>query len=143
MEEKPDPLTTVYKCEKCEKVFSTENYLNSHIKRRHTDNRTANDGNDIVLAEIKELKEHLNSTDQLLQQISWSKTLIDQKNTNQDMLPDLEKKYCSFRDQVENEITTLRLEKKLYEDIYTKLFNVILQSKEKCNVLQTTGRYYD
>lgn len=134
-------LTTVFKCEKCEKAFSSENYLNSHIKRKHNGEIFSATGNDDKLqSEIKELKERLNSTDKLLQQIHISEPQVEKNKTNEHVLTNLEKKFSSFREHVENEIASLHLEKNMYEEKYTKLFDLMLKSKEKPQVvLETIG----
>lgn len=131
-------LTAVYRCDRCDKAFSAENYLNSHIKRRHNngENVISNEDNDDKLqSEIKELKERLNSTDKLLQEIHASESPVYKKVTDSNQLSDLEHKFCSFREQIENEIATLHFEKNMYEEKYTKLFDLILQSKEKANII--------
>ncbi|KAJ8979526.1 hypothetical protein NQ317_017674 [Molorchus minor] len=55
-------LATSFTCDKCSKVFSTEEYLLSHIKRRHNDENKSFKGadTDLLQSEIKELKERLN-----------------------------------------------------------------------------------
>lgn len=80
----------------------------------------------------------MNSTDKLLQKIQVTEPLVDNKNTEQPLLSDLERKFRCFREQVENEIASLHLEKNMYEEKYTKLFDLILQTKKGPN-LETTG----
>lgn len=86
------------------------------------------------------MKERLNSTDKLLQKIHPTEPPVENKIAEQHLLSDLESKFRSFREQVENEIASLHLEKNMYEEKYTKLFDLILQNKKKPNVvLETTG----
>lgn len=129
-------LTAVFKCDICDKAFSTENYLNSHIKRRHTDeNLISNKGEDKLQSEIKELKERLNSTDKLLQQINVSELPVVKNKIEENPLSQLEKKFCSFKEKVENEMLSLHLEKNMYEEKYNKLFDLMIQSKQNHNVV--------
>lgn len=132
---------TVYRCDKCDKAFSTENYLNSHIKRRHTDeNVISNNNEDKLQSEIKELKERLNSTDKLLQQINVSDPPVQKNNAGQNPVTELEAKFSSFREQVENEISSLHFEKNMYEEKYNKLFDLKLQFNQSGNlVLENVG----
>lgn len=134
-------LTAVFTCEKCGKTFSSENYLNSHINRRHNGEIFSRiDEEDKLQTEIKELKERLNSTDKLLRQIHITEPPVDKNKTNEHLLTNLEKQFCSFRDQVENEIASLHLEKNMYEEKYTKLFDLMLKSKEQPHtILETIG----
>lgn len=86
------------------------------------------------------MKERLNSTDKLLQKIHVTEQPVDNKNSEQPLLSELERKFRSFREQVENDIASLHLEKNMYEEKYTKLFDVILQSKKRPDIiLENTG----
>ncbi|XP_018561298.1 zinc finger protein DZIP1 [Anoplophora glabripennis] len=128
-----------FKCDKCPKAFSSEEYLNSHIKRRHNDeNRTStNAETDQLQSEIKQLKERLNITEKLLQEKdeqTQNVKLKENENENKLKVIEILEKFEKFKDKVEYDIKMLQIEKNFYEEKYSKLFDVVLESNKKENV---------
>lgn len=124
-------LIGAFKCDKCSKVFSTEDYLNAHIRRRHSeeDSQMNDSETDKLQSEIKQLKERLNSAEKMLQEKAVVESENPQKNGNDDIVAEIQEKFNSFKEQVENEIANLQLEKTFYEEKYGKMFDLVVQSK--------------
>ncbi|XP_044751284.1 zinc finger protein DZIP1 isoform X4 [Coccinella septempunctata] len=76
-----EELTTTFKCNKCSKAFSTEEYLSAHIARRHTSKNVEISGLDIEM-EIKEIKEKLNNNEKLMKNEEINPKLEDTLNKN-------------------------------------------------------------
>ncbi|CAH2013409.1 unnamed protein product [Acanthoscelides obtectus] len=127
-------VTATFKCDKCLKVFLSENYLNSHIKRRHSDDSKMSVNadkpceTDQLQSEIKELKERLNATEKILKDKSAQVEMKENQQKN-DEVREIYAKFEKFKEQVENEISTLQTEKKFYEDKYNRLFDLVMQTK--------------
>nr|CAI5830009.1 unnamed protein product [Callosobruchus analis] len=126
--------TSAFRCDKCLKAFLTEDYLNSHIKRRHNDSdKTPNKGDKIpetnqLQSEIKELKERLNTTEKMLK----AKIDLAEMKENKGKDPEVQEiynKFEHFKEQVENEISALLKQKAFYEEKYNRLFEVVFQMK--------------
>ncbi|XP_045470544.1 zinc finger protein DZIP1 isoform X3 [Harmonia axyridis] len=74
-------LATTFKCNKCLKAFSTEEYLTAHIDRRHTNKN--NESFELgIETEIKEIKEKLNNTEKLIKNEELNPKLEDTLNKN-------------------------------------------------------------
>ncbi|XP_056637375.1 cilium assembly protein DZIP1L [Diorhabda sublineata] len=122
-------LMTRFTCEMCLKMFSTEDYLNSHIKRRHSTNDMSIPINleaDKLHSEIKELKERLNNTEKFIQEKPINEGR-DDKTTK--LVSEIQESFDRFRKQVEEKMTSLQLEKNFFTDKYDKLFEIVLQYK--------------
>lgn len=130
---------TTFKCEKCHKAFSSEEYLNSHIKRRHSnENKTStNIETDQLQSEIKQLKERLNIAEKLLQEKddkTQNMRLDETENENKLKVNEILEKFEDFKDKVENDFKMLQMEKNFYEEKYSRLFDVVLESNKRENV---------
>ncbi|KAG5897168.1 hypothetical protein JTB14_022531 [Gonioctena quinquepunctata] len=133
-------LTATFRCEKCPKVFSSEEYLNSHLKRRHNEEDKVNPNNDAekLHLEIKELKERLNNTEKLIQKENdevESDKLRDDELGASKLINEIQKNFERFREQVENKIESLQSDKNFYDDKYDKLFNVVLECRNKESII--------
>ncbi|KAJ8951822.1 hypothetical protein NQ318_019796 [Aromia moschata] len=136
---KQNNLIATFKCEKCSKAFSTEEYLYSHIKRRHTEENRAstNTETDTLQSEIKELKERLNTTEKLLQEKEENmEKAITNLNADESKIrvDEIQEKFEKFREKVENDLKILQIQKNFYEDKYSKLFDLVIQSNNKENI---------
>ncbi|KAI4464698.1 zinc finger protein dzip1 [Holotrichia oblita] len=128
-------LPATFKCNICCKMFVSEDFLLSHVKRRHEiDNNPFQTETDRLQLEIKELKERLNSTEKLIQSDSNTKILQQKiesipnndaviENTHVD---DLKDKFDHLKVYVEKELTVLRQEKH-YQEKYEKWFEMVFQ----------------
>ncbi|KAJ8935071.1 hypothetical protein NQ314_013016 [Rhamnusium bicolor] len=138
---KHNNLLTTFKCDICQKAFSTEEYLNSHIKRRHSDEakEATNAETDKLHSEIKQLKDRLNVTEKLLQdrdekpENKHSDFNVDE---NKIKVNEIQERFEKFKEKVENDIRILQIEKNFYEEKYGKLFDVVLHPHTKENVNQ-------
>lgn len=63
----PDTPARTYQCNRCGKIFSSEEFLMSHVRRRHENPPLIQTEADKLQMEIKELKERLNSTEKYVQ----------------------------------------------------------------------------
>lgn len=128
-------LPATFKCNICYKVFVSEDFLLSHVKRRHEiDNNPFQTETDRLQLEIKELKERLNSTEKFIQ--SDSNTKVAQQKVevipNNDAVmenihvDDLKDKFDNLKVYVEKELTVLRQEKH-YQEKYEKWFEMVFQ----------------
>ncbi|XP_023029057.2 DAZ interacting zinc finger protein 1 [Leptinotarsa decemlineata] len=129
-------LVATFKCEKCSKAFSTEEYLNSHLKRRHNEEDKLNPNIEAekLHLEIKELKERLNNTEKRIQKDSdeiESDKLRDDEFDASKLINEIHKNFEKFREHVENKIDTLYSEKNFYDDKYNKLFNIVLEYRNR------------
>nr|CAH7737657.1 unnamed protein product [Callosobruchus chinensis] len=126
--------TSAFRCDKCVKAFLNEDYLNSHIKRRHNDiSKTPNNGDktpetDQMQSEIKELKERLNATEKMLKDKTDHADMKENKGNDQEVR-EIYNKFEKFKEQVENEIAALLKQKAFYEEKYNRLFEVVFQMK--------------
>ncbi|KAL3282125.1 hypothetical protein HHI36_005322 [Cryptolaemus montrouzieri] len=77
---KTKDLISTFKCSKCLKAFSTEQFLAAHIERRHVDNKQSF-GLDVEM-EIKEIKQKLNNTEKLIKNEEMNPNLEDTLNKN-------------------------------------------------------------
>ncbi|XP_066138153.1 cilium assembly protein DZIP1L [Euwallacea fornicatus] len=127
---------TTFKCPTCLKAFSSEEYLNAHIKRRHIDAANNYSETDRLNTEIKELKERLNNTERLLQnkkegnheeKNEWE---VNGDNNNKSKLIEIVEKFEAFRNEVNSELQELRISKSFYDENYGKLFDKVMQIKE-------------
>lgn len=84
---------------------------------------------DKLHSEIKELKERLNSTEKLLSEKAAFETEVNWKKYENDIITDMQEKFKAFKEQIENEIDNVRMEKTFYEDKYTKLYDTFAQYK--------------
>lgn len=125
-------LIATFKCEKCPKLFSSEEYLNCHIQRRHSETmkELRNSETDRLHSEIKQLKERLNSTEKLLSEKAASETEVNWKKYESDVISDMQEKFKTFKEQIENEIANVQIEKTFYEDKYAKLYDTFMQYKD-------------
>lgn len=92
---------------------------------------------DKLHSEIKQLKERLNIAEKLLQEKDGkvqNDTLHDYENENRLKVNEILEKFEKFKDKVENDIKILQIEKNFYEEKYSKLFEVVLESSKKENV---------
>ncbi|VEN53596.1 unnamed protein product, partial [Callosobruchus maculatus] len=126
--------TSAFRCDKCMKAFITEDYLISHIKRRHNDpDKTPIKGEktpetDQLQSEIKELKERLNATEKMLKDKTDHAEMKENKGIGSEV-QEIYNKFEKFKEQVENEITALLKQKTFYEEKYNRLFEVVFQMK--------------
>ncbi|XP_050309490.1 cilium assembly protein DZIP1 isoform X2 [Anthonomus grandis grandis] len=125
---------STYKCTSCYKAFSSEEYLKSHIKRRHENQNTQiyNAETDKLNSEIKELKERLNAAEKLLKEKNEQmpeKNMFEMDNTSS-KVSELLDKFEQFKHQVDTEMKDLKLQKSFYEQNYAKLFELAIQNKE-------------
>ncbi|KAK9870563.1 hypothetical protein WA026_008123 [Henosepilachna vigintioctopunctata] len=116
-----------FKCTKCSKAFSSEEYLKAHMQRRHFD--TADIGNSEldVEMEIKEIKQKLNNTEKLMKNEELNPKLEDTLNKNYSKVSELLLKFESLKIQVESEFKVLQTQKD-FEDKYSKIFQNILDN---------------
>ncbi|XP_019869788.2 cilium assembly protein DZIP1L isoform X3 [Aethina tumida] len=122
-----------HKCPKCSKMFTSELYLNSHLKRRHNlcDDNSSQSEADKLQSEIKQLKERINNTEKLIQ----DKNAIEEKSLQKDKekqeemkIKEIQENFDRFRNQVENELKILQMQKSFYEEKYGKLIDVVSDS---------------
>ncbi|XP_066256913.1 cilium assembly protein DZIP1L isoform X2 [Euwallacea similis] len=127
---------TTFKCPTCLKAFSSEEYLNAHVKRRHTDAANNYSETDRLNTEIKELKERLNNTERLLQNKNESNNEekneweVNGDNNNKSKLIEVVEKFEAFKNEVNSELKELRISKSFYDENYGKLFDKVMQIKE-------------
>lgn len=124
---------TTFKCTKCPKAFSSEEFLNSHIKRRHTNAENYNSETDKLNMEIKELKERLNNTEKLLkeQKEKCPENGFSDEGNGKLHLTQVLDRFEKFKLQVDEELKDLKVQKNFYEENYTKLFDLVVsQNKE-------------
>ncbi|XP_044751282.1 zinc finger protein DZIP1 isoform X2 [Coccinella septempunctata] len=121
-----EELTTTFKCNKCSKAFSTEEYLSAHIARRHTSKNVEISGLDIEM-EIKEIKEKLNNNEKLMKNEEINPKLEDTLNKNYTKVSELLLKFESLKSQVENDFKMLHSQKD-FEEKYLKIFQTALEN---------------
>ncbi|KAJ8916183.1 hypothetical protein NQ315_016322 [Exocentrus adspersus] len=134
-------LVTTFKCGKCPKVFSSEEYLISHAKRRHSLNNdtkiSTNTDTDQLQSEIKQLKERLNITEKLLQEKEKKerdiRDIVKESDENKVRAEEILEKFEKFRDKVENDLKMLQVEKNFYEEKYSRLFDIVFELNKKDN----------
>lgn len=124
-----------FKCTKCPKAFSSEEFLNSHIKRRHTNAENYNSETDKLNMEIKELKERLNNTEKLLKEQKEKcpeNGFLDASNGKLHLSEVLDK-FEKFKLQMDEELKDLKVQKNFYEENYAKLFEIVVSQNNKEN----------
>lgn len=115
-----------FKCEICNKVFSSLEFLNSHKNRRHTNQTPQNieAETEKLHLEIKELKGRLNSAEKLIQR-DQNQIIPLRENPKID---ELQEKFQELRLMVESELKILKSHH-YFEEKYEKWFEkVALQS---------------
>ncbi|XP_030757996.1 zinc finger protein DZIP1 [Sitophilus oryzae] len=112
-----------FKCNICLKVFSAEEYLNSHMQRKHgnVNTKQSNFHTDKIDLEIKELKERLNTTEKLLEEKN-SQHQQTSKYSENDFLKIFEK----FREQIIIEFQDLKMQKDSYEENINQILDTLL-----------------
>ncbi|XP_045470543.1 zinc finger protein DZIP1 isoform X2 [Harmonia axyridis] len=139
-------LATTFKCNKCLKAFSTEEYLTAHIDRRHTNKN--NESFELgIETEIKEIKEKLNNTEKLIKNEELNPKLEDTLNKNYSKVSELLLKFESLRSQVENDFKMLHNQKD-FEEKYLKVFqsaleNVKTQINNELSLQSSPYRFHD
>ncbi|CAH1111049.1 unnamed protein product [Psylliodes chrysocephalus] len=134
-----------FKCDICSKLFSSEDYLNSHLKKRHNGAQNKIGGNseaEKLHSEIKELKERLNNTEKFIQEKPTEKEIdtykshfkeidkdSDDKTTK--LVSEIQDSFEKFRKQVEEKMGSLQSEKNFFTEKYDKLFEIVLQYKNR------------
>lgn len=112
IDEKP-----VFRCNQCDKAFSTEEFLSSHIKRRHT--LIVEAETDKLQMEIKELKGRLNNAEKMIQK----EQDVDANFTKDNELrkiEDLQQKFEDLRLQVQSELKILQSQHNFQEKWFEK-----------------------
>lgn len=134
----------LFKCPQCNKLFSTEEFLNSHIKRRHSASVPLDEQKletDKLHLEIKELKGRLNSAEKMFQQ-EQSLNGSPAKELDTKKIDELMQKFEELRLHVQSELKIIQSQHSL-ETKYEKLFEVFsnqkLQQKEE-NVVESCRR---
>lgn len=126
---------SLFKCEQCSKLFSTEEFLNSHIKRRHTTPvplEEQKQETDKLHLEIKELKGRLNSAEKMFQQEQPNKNVSPTRELDMKKIDDLLYKFEELRLHVQSELKMIQSQHNL-ETKYEKLFEVIANEKMREN----------
>uniref|UniRef100_A0A6P7GRQ8 Zinc finger protein Dzip1 n=1 Tax=Diabrotica virgifera virgifera TaxID=50390 RepID=A0A6P7GRQ8_DIAVI len=133
-------VTARYPCETCSKMFSSEDYLNSHVKRRHStpENKNVQTEAEKLHSEIKELKERLNTTEKFIQEKpsprdaeNFKEVSTETEGKTAKLVCEIQESFEKFRDQVEDKMNSLQTEKNFFTDKYDKLFDVVLHYKNK------------
>lgn len=126
------PEIVTFRCEHCGKAFATDDYLQSHIKRRHeitnnNNNSAYQEETNRLQLEIKELKERLNTTEKLIthHEPTNEKDVDTTKETNWSKLEELQQKFDILKTHVENELKLLHTQKEFHEK-YEKLFEATI-----------------
>jgi uncharacterized C2H2 Zn-finger protein len=124
---------TTFKCEQCSKVFSSQEFLNSHIKRRHSFVEEAEA--DKLQMEIKELKGRLNSAEKMIQKEQNHEVDTNvSKEVESKKIEELQQKFEDLRVQVQSELKILQAQNN-FQEKYEKLFEkMTLQSGSKSSV---------
>ncbi|XP_044266106.1 zinc finger protein DZIP1 isoform X2 [Tribolium madens] len=109
-----------FKCEQCNKVFSSEEFLNSHIKRRHSvpiqDPET-----DKLQMEIKELKGRLNDAEKKIHKEHHETDSNISRESEFKKIEDLQQKFEDLRLQVQSELKILQTQHN-FQEKYEKWF---------------------
>lgn len=111
-----------FKCDQCNKVFSTEEFLNSHIKRRHSLQQEPE--TEKIQMEIKELKGRLNNAEKMIQKEHEIESNIS-KEVDVRKLEDLQQKFEDLRLQVQSELKILQTQHN-FQEKYEKLFEKMI-----------------
>ncbi|CAH1368438.1 unnamed protein product [Tenebrio molitor] len=124
---------TTFKCEQCSKIFSSQEFLNSHIKRRHSFVEEAEA--DKLQMEIKELKGRLNSAEKMIQKEQNHEVDTNvSKEVESKKIEELQQKFEDLRLQVQSELKILQAQNN-FQEKYEKLFEkMTLQSGSKSSV---------
>lgn len=120
----------LFKCDQCNKLFSTEEFLNSHIKRRHSISAPFEEQKqetDKLYLEIKELKGRLNSAEKMFQQ-DQPRNLSPARELDAKKIDDLLSKFEELRLHVQSELKIIQNQHNL-ETKYEKLFEVFANQK--------------
>ncbi|XP_019773430.2 cilium assembly protein DZIP1L [Dendroctonus ponderosae] len=123
-------IYATFKCNSCAKIFSSEDHLNAHIKRRHSGNDHYNSETEKLNMEIKELKERLNNTEKLFKDKEQESPKKTEPNNDVKKMSEVLEKFEKFKNQVDEELKELRMQKAIYEENYGKLFEIAIQNKE-------------
>ncbi|CAG9858451.1 unnamed protein product [Phyllotreta striolata] len=139
------PLTTL-KCAICSKIVSSEDHLTSHINKRHNgglhNKFGVNSEAEKLQSEIKELKERLNNTEKFIQEKPTEKEIDiyqsplrvvhkDNDDRTTKLVGEIQDSFEKFRRQVEDKMSNLQTEKSFFTEKYDKLFEIVLQFKNK------------
>ncbi|CAG9823675.1 unnamed protein product [Phaedon cochleariae] len=128
-------LISTFRCEKCPKVFSSQNYLTSHFKRRHDEeNIKENLETAKLYSELTELREKVNLAEKTIKEKAdepESEKLRMEESSSSKFIDEIQKNFVTFREQVEHKIEHLQSEKQFFNEKYDKLFDVLLQYKNK------------
>lgn len=124
-----------FKCTRCPKAFSSDEFLNSHMKRRHTNAENYNSETDKLNMEIKELKERLNNTEKLLkeQKEKCPENGFPDVSNGKLHLTEVLDKFEKFKSQMDEELKDLKVQKNFYEENYAKLFDIVVSQNNKEN----------
>ncbi|EFA03365.1 cilium assembly protein DZIP1L [Tribolium castaneum] len=109
-----------FKCEQCLKVFSSEEFLNSHIRRRHS-TPTQVPETDKLQMEIKELKGRLNDAEKMIQKEHQEIDSNISRETDFKKIEDLQQKFEDLRLQVQSELKVLQTQHN-FQEKYEKWF---------------------
>ncbi|CAH0557114.1 unnamed protein product [Brassicogethes aeneus] len=133
---------STFKCSKCFKLFSSETYLKSHIKRRHTvydensSTQSEADKNKIeadkLQSEIKDLKERLNNTEKLINDKNNLEEQFTGKIENV-AVKEIQENFEQFKSQVASELKVLQAQRNFYEEKYGRLMDVVSDTLIKKN----------
>lgn len=120
-----------YRCNQCSKIFSTEEFLANHIKRRHESLPIFQTEADKLQMEIKELKERLNSTEKYIQF-----DIPVTKEPNNDVHEVKDVKFIEIQSEVEklklhlDNQTKIIEEQKSYQEKYEKWMEMAFKKFE-------------
>lgn len=88
--------------------------------------------------EIKELKERLNNTEKLFREKEQESPKKTEANNDAEKVGEVLEKFEKFKNQVDEELKGLRMQKAFYEENYGKLFEIVIQNKENMEPKNTT-----
>lgn len=114
-------------------MFSSEDFLLSHVKRRHENPPLIQTEADKLQLEIKELKERLNSTEKYIQQDQpiavQSKELRNEEKEKSSQYTEIHSEVDKLRIQLENQVKLME-EQKSHQEKYEKWMEMAFQKFE-------------